>query len=110
MGLPTIKTLQERLEISKEQALQVRQILEKYSSGDKALQAIDKLFDWTFGVEVLRDNGWSAYYCDIGMEYLNSGDMYTPTIMYDTRSGNYRVGCLGDILESQTGQKRFAGC
>ena len=34
-----------------------------------------------------------------GIEYLNIGDPYAATIIYDHRSGRYRVSSWGDIVE-----------
>jgi hypothetical protein len=34
-----------------------------------------------------------------GFDYLNTGDIYTLTIIRMTESGNYRVACPGDIIE-----------
>ena len=50
----------------------------------------------TYGVEFVNlepDN----YHCPKGIEYLNMGDHYTPTLLFfDSR---YSIGCWGDVLE-----------
>jgi hypothetical protein len=36
-----------------------------------------------------------------GLEYLNTGDTYATTIIYDHSRGSWRVGCWGDVVEAR---------
>ena len=52
----------------------------------------------TCGVEYIaskRDSFIESY----GLDYLNVGDPYIPTIVRSCETGNYRVCCYGDIVE-----------
>ena len=35
----------------------------------------------------------------LGVEYLNTGDSYAPTIVRSCETGNYRVASWGDLVE-----------
>lgn len=54
----------------------------------------------TCGVEYIahRDDGMRDIY---GLEYLNTGDTYATTIIYDHSRGSWRVGCWGDVVEAR---------
>lgn len=70
---------------------------------EQALAEIDRLLD-THGVECINDTGGN-YACrmdgsDILLEYINMGDPYVATIVYDTRTETFRVMCWGDWLET----------
>ena len=60
-----------------------------------------------FGVESTRGKPWvSHYFQDINLLYVNKGDTYAPTIIYDTLKDIWYIGCSwGDIIESD--EKRF---
>lgn len=58
------------------------------------------------GVESIRDDEWERYYLDIGLLYVNMGDPYRTTILYDTRSQRFSIGAWGVVVERQ--EKRFA--
>lgn len=54
----------------------------------------------THGIDYLtdkRDNFRHSH----GIEYLNTGDPYTPTIMYDWHKDRWIVGAWGDEVERQ---------
>jgi hypothetical protein len=116
MGHPSLKTIYMQLHqgLAKEYPSEkivdackdIRQAIEAqdYQDDDKALYTIDKIIKG-YGVESVRDNQWSDLYQDIGLIYVNMGDTYTPTVIYDTRKRKWIVGCLGDVIEK--GGKRF---
>lgn len=66
-------------------------------SGAKALELTQKKFGsselGTFGLEGFS-TGLSS-----GISYLNSGDTYEITLMFDSDSNRFRIGSIGDILE-----------
>ena len=75
-----------------------------YDQIDKALDTINEILKG-YGVESIRDNNWDSYYCDIGILYVNMGDTYIPTVIYDTRKDSWYVTSWGDIVERN--EKRF---
>ncbi len=71
---------------------------------DKALDNINKWLNG-YGVESIRDNQFKGYYADIGLLYVNMGDSYAGTIVYDARKGKWFCCSIVDIVEGQP--KRF---
>lgn len=57
------------------------------------------------GIGVIIDNQFYGYYGDIGLLYVNMGETYAATIIYDTRKDKFMVCSLGDIVERE--EKRF---
>ena len=72
---------------------------------DDALDNINRILNG-YGVEAIRDNQWAPYYMDIGLLYVNMGDTYTGTVIFDTRSKRFIVSDWGTIVERN--EKRFA--
>ena len=70
-------------------------------------KALDEILEMC-GVEAIFDKEGRVI-----LEYLNSGDMYTETLYRTVDSswtrratyGDWRLGCLGDWLESPAGRK-----
>jgi hypothetical protein len=60
-----------------------------------------------FGIESIRDDGWSDYYLDLGLLYVNLGDPYEKTLMYDTRTKKFIIGAWGDYIDTPSKIKRF---
>jgi len=73
---------------------------------DAALENANKRIKG-FGVESVRGRLWvSHYFQDINLLYVNKGDTYAPTIVYDTLKDIWYVGTSwGDIVGSD--MKRF---
>ena len=71
--------------------------VEKYDLPDVALHVIDKLLGG-FGVEAVGgDMEVSSYSPD--MAYVNTGDTYSPTVVYDYGSGRFSLTSWGDWVE-----------
>jgi hypothetical protein len=68
------------------------------------MEAINEILGG-YGVEQITDNQWSEYWCDGGLLYVNMGDAYTCTVIYDTRKDRWIVGSWGDVVERN--EKRF---
>jgi hypothetical protein len=96
MGYPSIKTLTDRLNIRPDTAKAIRRAMEDYTV-KSALDNINAFLDG-FGVESIGDHSRPEF---DGIEYVNLGDTYAPTVMFDHRSGRYIVGCWGDLVERQ---------
>lgn len=122
-NLPSIKTLTSQLNISKEKAEQIRMVInmrfydfvDHYESNkldnpvprttkwidgcynepnqvELILEAINEITDG-HGVEYIKKNG------KIAIEYVNMGDTYTPTIVFNRETWTFRCCCWGDIVE-----------
>ena len=68
---------------------------------DEALEAINKLIGG-FGVESVSDERApqvDRYYYQIQLLYVNTGDSYLDTILYDTQESTFGVGSVGGWLE-----------
>ena len=107
MRLPSVKTLKTCW--TPDTARAVRKALEKADPGlprtiDDALDTVNTLIGG-YGVEAIRDDEWTTYYLDIGLLYVNAGDPYITTIVYDTRKQNFYCTSWGDVVEKQ--EKRF---
>ena len=109
---PSIKTIETRLmeNLKKEYtdvryaARLIRWAMDESRNPDVALDKIN-YFLKGYGVETIKDNGWDRYYMDICLLYVNMGDTYIPTVIYDTRKDSWYVCSLGDIVERN--EKRF---
>lgn len=116
MRLPSIKRLEEGLNICRDQAKQVRRILEcrnveavcalseraashaRDCFGRSPLQyvkllACDAILE-THGVEFIAKGHNKR---SPSIEYCNTGDTYAATLMW--MNGRYSVGCWGDVVE-----------
>lgn len=73
----------------------IRMIGSCYSEPDrlyKILYAIDELLEG-HGVECVRKDG------EVALEYINMGDTYIPTIVFNHKTWTFRCCSLGDIVE-----------
>ena len=79
---------------------------------DRSHEGIDCALDTAsdmlngYGVEAIHDDEWTNYYLSIGLLYVNMGDPYYHTLMYDTRTGRYVAGCWGDYIDSSAERRR----
>ena len=71
---------------------------------DNTLYKANKILNG-YGVESINHNMWDNYYCDIGLLYVNMGDTYTTTLVYDTYEQEFYITSWGDIVEQE--QDRF---
>lgn len=66
---------------------------------DLTLTAINEVLEG-YGVEAIRGSWEGGYYGDVAAVYVNMGDTYDQTVVYDTRKGEYKVTSWGDWVES----------
>lgn len=59
----------------------------------------------SFGVEYLHDKR-DSFSSAFGIEYVNAGDTYKDTLMYDNYSGRFICGSWGDVVERN--ERRFS--
>ena len=58
------------------------------------MRALNEIAD-AYGVEAVFLEGRMTP----AFEYLNVGDSYTPTIIYNSKTRRFRVSCLADVIE-----------
>jgi hypothetical protein len=69
------------------------------------LAALDELLG-TFGVEPIRTTEHiDRYWFDCRACYLNTGDTYNTTILFDTKKDRFYLTSWGDFVESLDGKK-----
>ena len=111
MNLPSVKTIETRLEVSREIALSIRKSLEKardkntYRAIDVALEEINTVLEG-HGVEPMRGTDWNRHYGDINALYVNMGDSYICTVLYDTTKEKFYVTDWASFVE--TDEARFS--
>ena len=67
---------------------------------DKALEYANEITE-AHGVEDIRAEGlWNGYYCDIACLYVNMGDPYVTTLVYDVDNEQFIICGYGDWVES----------
>ena len=118
---PSVSTIQTRLGISREKANQVRGLMDKsriktrsFESVraweaqcfnkpewvERCLCAIDEVIGG-FGVEGIDGNDFvSPFWRHERIAYVNMGDPYAPTVIYDTAREKFYVCSWGDHVET----------
>lgn len=74
------------------------------SAPEMVMCALDHILE-TCGVEAIYGNYVDQYHQDIQAAYLNTGDTYACTILFDNVSQRYRLVSWGDFVEIN-GRKR----
>jgi hypothetical protein len=107
MGLPSKKKIQEWFGAyfqhegvdPKVGAAMVRKALEEAKNPDAALDAVNALIRG-HGIEAIRgDYQVDRYYYDIVALYVNMGDSYAGTLLYETDTRQFHVTTMGDWVE-----------
>jgi hypothetical protein len=88
---PAVKTLVDGLRISKADAQRLKDMMD--TGAPRILQAADKMMDGN-GVERISGVGG-------GLMYVNMGDTYDTTLIYDYKTNRFVVSSWGDIVERQ---------
>jgi hypothetical protein len=66
---------------------------------EKVLCAANELIDG-FGIEVIRSSKiWSHYWCDTRFVYINAGDVYAPTLVFNTVAQTFCISCMADLAD-----------
>lgn len=98
MRLPSIKTIENSIADCKEDAKEIRKVMENYSHRPrKMLTKVNEIVG-AHGVEYLEPANPSQYE-DTGLYYVNMGDTYISTLCYDAKTGRTFISCWGDIVE-----------
>lgn len=93
---PAVKTMVDGLRISKADAQKLKDMMD--TGAPRILQTADKMMDGN-GVERISGVGG-------GLMYVNMGDTYDTTLIYDYKTNRFVVSSWGDIVERQP--RRFA--
>jgi hypothetical protein len=93
---PAVKTLVDGLRISKADAQKLKDMMD--TGAPRILQTADKMMNGN-GVERISGVGG-------GLMYVNMGDTYDTTLIYDYKTNRFVVSSWGDIVERQP--RRFA--
>ena len=100
--LPSVKTLCARLGCDSRIAGAVRHVLKMNNRTDleinDTLKTVSVLLHG-YGVEYLPSK-LDTYSKGVGLEYVNMGETYAPTILYDCLRKRFICGSWGDIVES----------
>ncbi len=117
--IPSTKTLQTRLNLSRENALKLRKVLdgrldpETFESVQKWVsqcyhkprkieliqQAANEILE-CHGIEAIRCSEWvDRYHGDIRYTYCNTGDGYASTLIRDCLKDRWIVGSWADLVE-----------
>jgi len=92
------------LQLTNEQVKQVKTLIRQNTDPYNTLKAISNIIGG-YGVESIRGNYVSQYWHDTQLLYVNMGDTYTPTILYDTETERWLYLSWGDWVEKH-GEKR----
>ena len=104
MNTPSIKTLMTWLDIEKPEAKAIKTMMANARKPYETLMEIDEILN-NYGVEYASSNNDDGMFKIGGLEYSNTGDTYTPTIIYDYARGRWYCCSVGDIIERD--HKRF---
>jgi len=76
---------------------------------DKVLEEVNRLVDG-HGIEAIRDeNANDRYYGDVVALYVNMGDTYDTTLIYDTETHEFQVTSWGDWCEAYESERDSEG-
>jgi hypothetical protein len=110
MRFPSVNKIM-AIGLTKEQATEVRKRLEEGYAGivaDTVFDPVDAALNYaddflqrlgkSHGVEYIRHKDDSQHQV-YGVSYLNVGEAYYPTILFDHARGTFSIGAWGDMME-----------
>lgn len=107
--IPTVKTLEAHFRLNRTDARRVRKALEiegtfnertrRNFTIDDALEAANDILEG-HGVEAIRGEWQNGYWCDIRALYINMGDTYAATLIYDRNTKRVYATDYGSFVES----------
>lgn len=114
MGVPSFKTIWDRFDRllehdhgddARDEAKKLRAALvdwwDRKADTDDVLKTANKILGG-HGVEAVRAEGaWDSYYVDIVALYVNMGDTYVATLIYDIDKNRWWITSWGDWLEAE---------
>jgi len=112
MNYPSVKRISECLSVDNAIAMQIRGIIDGSTDpvtvGTDARQYVGSCFnrpsDYVVQLyainELMQSYGVESFDSVHGTaDYCNTGDSYTPTVLYFPSDGRFRVGCQGDYVK-----------
>lgn len=90
---PSIKRMVDFLKLRKEDAASLKTKMDAGDRRSSILEAADRMLNGN-GVEYIAGVGG-------GLSYVNMGDTYDTTLLYDEKSNRFVVASWGDIVENQ---------
>ena len=110
MRSPSVDTIEKTLKVDRSVARSVKDAMVGAETGKQvsgAMEVINYLIQG-HGVEVIRGSEWhSHYWQDIAIEYVNKGDTYKPTILYDVEKERFECIPWGNWVEWAQSHGRF---
>ena len=101
---PSVKRMVDFLKIPKVHAAAVKARMDDGVPYKAILEVVDELMDGN-GVEYIDSHADTMRSQD-GLSYVNLGDTYDTTLLYDHKTGRFSVGSWGDIVEKQPARFR----
>jgi hypothetical protein len=103
---PSVKSIAAAFKCTVTEAKQVRKVLDQNTRFYDAMRSIELLNQkanfigrLTFGVECVRGDDCGGYWQVARLLFLNTGDTYAATFVFDCHSGNVSVTSMGDYVE-----------
>jgi len=96
--LPSVKTIENSIADCREDAHKIRRIMNAFAHNPRRMLARVNEFLGAHGIEYIadrRDDQHDSY----GIEYINMGDSYIPTLCYDRDKDRIFISSWGDIVE-----------
>jgi len=107
-GEVSVKALREAFKLSEGDAKKIIKAIDQAKSHEDIDQALDDANEFIggYGVEAVRGEGYQVdrYYYDIIALYVNMGDTYSTTLLYDTENGEWLITSWGDFFEAWEGE------
>jgi hypothetical protein len=96
---PSVQRMVDFLQISKGDAAAIKARMDAGVPYQTLLEEADRLLNGN-GVEYIQSHADTMRSQD-GLSYVNKGDTYDTTLLYDHKTGRFSVGSWGDIVERQ---------
>ncbi len=104
MGYKRIKRLRTIFILTKEEAKEIDQFMTKIrkvsgNNAEEIMKRISRLIGG-YSIESIRGNSWSSrFWGDTVAIYINKGDTYDNTILFNTRTKMPMITTMGDFVE-----------
>jgi hypothetical protein len=108
MPAANAKNIQEWLGLDAQESKHLASVVKNENDPDVTLQLADKLMNAN-GIEAIRgDYHVDNYYYDIVALYVNTGDTYNGTLLYETEKDRFLVTSYGDWVEANERRYRIS--
>ncbi len=77
----------------------IKQCFHEPAHIEQVLCAANEIMDG-FGIEVIRSSkSWQTYWCDARYVYINAGDVYASTLVFNTLAQTFTIACMADLAD-----------